>query len=260
MALVRELIQQLCAQHGVKADALLSKLSQAVEEGRAANVRDGLRGRVRCGRSWRGQRLEQMPYRDDSIAIFASKGRGQFGNAFSPFNVDAPSSMMHWATVDGKPGSSSLPLPQKLELVWQAAKKSGSENWDTYFARRARIYEGKTPKRRYLEKGADIEGACFGSAEDSLVQYVPSRVFYCTAYEKCVGTKPEFLLLQALVDRGFNLLILGPDGHPMDVCPGAESAAYSDASLQFGHERVLVSMLRGERPWINMPSCWGASV
>lgn len=95
-----------------------------------------------------------------------------------------------------------------------------------------------------------------GSKADGLVQYEASRVFYCSAYEESVRTLPEFCLLQMLVDRGFNLLILGPDGHPLEVTPGAAVKSYSDASLQYGHERVLVAMLRGERPWVEMPRCW----
>lgn len=252
----KTLLRQLCSQHGVGETTLLAKLSVSVDSARADNVRNGLRGQVRCGRSWRGQLLEQIPYRDDSIPIFASKGKGQLGNALSPFNVEVPSSMMSWATRDGRPGGEALALPQKLELVWQCAKKAQGESWEGYLARRERIYAGKTPKRRYIEKGAAIAGACFGNEEDGLIEYVPSRVFYCVAYAEAVGTSPEFCLLQALVDSGFNLLILGPDGHPLDTTPGAVTAAYSDASLQFGHERVLVAMLRGERSWVDAPRCW----
>ena len=149
-----------------------------------------------------------------------------------------------------------LPLPQKLELVWQSAKKAREESWPEYFTRRKRIYFDKTPKRRYLDRGQDIEGACFGARADGLVGYVPSRVFYCVAYERSVSSLKEFQLLQALLNNGFNLLLFGPDGHPLRMEPGAASEAYMDGSLQFGHERVLVSMLRQEQPWLAMAPCW----
>jgi hypothetical protein len=256
MEAARGIVQELSSRHGIKSESLLSKLTATVVDMQATNASQGLRGQVRCGRSWRGQRLEQIPYRSDSIPIFASKGRGQFGNAFSPFNLEVPTDMMGWATADGNPEGDLLPLPQKLELVWQCAKVSKDESWEDYFARRRRIYAGKTPKRRYIEKGAAIAGACFGSKDDALVEYVPSRVYYCSAYEEAVSTTPEFRFLMDLVDRGFNLLLLGPDGHPLDVMPGATAEAYVDASLQFGHERVLVSLLRRERPWADKPQCW----
>lgn len=256
MSTARTMVKDLCAQYNIRAETLLSKLSKGVEEAQKSNSSNGLRGQVRCGRSWRGQRSEQIPYREDSIPIFASKGKGQFGNALSPFNLDVPHDLMRWATRDGRPGSTHLPLPQKLELVWQCAKVAEHESWDEYVARRERIYNGKTPKRRYLERETKIAGACFGSVDDALVQYVPSRVFYCTAYEQAVGTLPEFRFLKALVDAGFNLLILGPDGHHLEVSGSEVARAYDDARLQFGHERVLVAMLRGERPWVEMPRCW----
>lgn len=249
-------VQQLCSLYGLKTSTLPSKVTQTVQEARAANVERGSRGQVRCGRSWRGQRLDQIPYRDDSIPVFVSKGRGQIGNAVSPFTLDVPADMMAWATVDGSANGQLLPSPQKLELVWQCAKKAEGESWDDYFTRRRRIYAGKTPKRRYIERGTDIAGACFGPQEQGLVQYLPSRVFYCLAYEISVSQTPEFHFLHALVESGFNLLLLGPDGHPLDVATDATSEAYIDGSLQFGHERVLVSMLRGERPWASKPRCW----
>jgi hypothetical protein len=256
MASAKSILKDLCVQHNIKPETLLSKLSKGVEEAQASNRRKGSRGQVRCRRSWRGQRSEDIPYREDSIPIFASKGKGQFGNALSPFLLAVHPDLMRWATTDGKPGSARLPFPQKLELVWQSAKVAENERWADYFARRERIYSGKTPKRRYLDRDTAIAGACFGSEEDGLVQYVPSRVFYCTAYEEAVSALPHFCFLKGLVDNGFNLLILGPDGHPLEVSEGSVASAYADALLQFGHERVLVAMLRGERAWVDMPRCW----
>jgi len=256
MDIARGLVRVLCMQHGLKADLLLGKLTLAIVEAQGQNKSCGLRGSVRCGRSWRGQKLEEMPHRGDSISIFVSKGKGQFGNAFSPFCMDVPVDMMKWATADGKPDGKPLPLPQKLELVWQAAKKAVGESWEAYFSRRERIYSGRTPKRRYLERGTAIEGACFGSAEHGLIQYVPSRVFYCNAYERTVASSSEFNVLKELVDAGFNFVLLGPDGHPVETSQGAVAEAYADASLQFGHERVLLAMLRGETPWADEATCW----
>merc|ERR1719480_706974 len=135
--------------------------------------------------------------------------------------------MLAWATLDGRPGSAPLPVPQPLELVWQAAKVAEGEGWPEYFERRRRVYSGGTPKRRYLDRSQAIAGACFGAEADGLVAYVPSRAFYCTAYERATSALPEFRFLQALVRDGFDLLLLGPDGHPV-----GDSAADIDAAYQ----------------------------
>lgn len=258
-AIGRQLVQQICDRHRVKPATWVQKITPEVERARAANCAREARGDVRCGRTWRGQSKAEMPSRPDSMPVFISKGKGQIGNALSPFNVEVPVSMMGWATSDGEPASERLPLPQKLELVWQAAKVAQGEPWSDYFSRRARIYAGKTPKRRYVDRDAGIAGACFGPQSAGLVQYVPSRVFYCRAYEQAVREVPEFEFLADLVAEGFNLLLLGPDGHPMETTPEAVKEAYADAKLQFGHERVLVAMLRQESPWADQPLCWQSS-
>eukprot|EP00927_Polykrikos_kofoidii_P054556 TRINITY_DN48967_c0_g1_i1.p1 TRINITY_DN48967_c0_g1~~TRINITY_DN48967_c0_g1_i1.p1 ORF type:complete len:258 (-),score=43.12 TRINITY_DN48967_c0_g1_i1:213-986(-) len=252
----KDVVRNACKRFGVKKDSLVAKLSAGVDSAWKANKAKGSRGLVHCGRVWRGQPKQDMPCRDDSMSIFVSAGKGQIGTALSPFTVHVPGELMSWATVDGTPGGDPLPGPQKLELVWQAAKVSKGESWKAYLARRVGIYAKKVPKRRYIEKGSAIGGACFGGEEDKLVEYVPSRVFYCTAYEKAVSELPEMKLLKALVDDGFNLLLLGPDGHPIEAGGKHIRRAYADPSVPFGHERVLVAMLRGERPWAEASRCW----
>ena len=86
--------------------------------------------------------------------------------------------------------------------------------------------------------------------------YVPARSFYCNAYEKALSKIQEFKFLEDLVAEGFNLMLLGPDGHPVSEEDGAVSNAYKDGKKQFGHERVLVAMLRQQFPWQKEPCCW----
>jgi len=201
----------------VKSATWLPKMTSSIEVARATKRANGSRGDVHCGKVWRGQSKDAMPTRDDSLPVFVGKGKGQIGNALSPFNINVPDFMMTWATADGEPGAAPLPLPQKLELVWQAAKLALGEGWPEYFSRRAKIYAGRIPRRRYIDRGAEVAGACFGSRSAGLVQYVPSRVFYCCAYERSVSETAEFQFLMDLVDDGFSLLLMGPDGHPVDL-------------------------------------------
>lgn len=250
-------LRQVCEARGVRPESLTSKVSDAVTRAREENLILRRPGTVTCGQVYRGQRAEDIPYKDGSIAVFASKGRSQIGTALSPFTVDVPKEMVHcWATVDGEPQSQALPLLQKLELVWQAAKMAAGESWEDYFARRARIYKAQTPKRRYMDRDAKIAGACFGCRADGLIEYVTSRAFYCTAYECAVKDLPEYLLLKDLVEDGFNILLLGPDGYPLDVDAEAVESAYLHEGSPFGHERVIVALLRGLRPWTVADRFW----
>mmetsp|Transcript_57487 Transcript_57487/g.153196 ORF Transcript_57487/g.153196 Transcript_57487/m.153196 type:complete len:98 (+) Transcript_57487:39-332(+) len=82
------LVQRASERHGVRLD--VRKVSDEVDSAWAVNRNTGSRGRVRCGRVWRGQRKEEMPYRSDSLPVFVSKGKGQIGNALSPFCVNVP--------------------------------------------------------------------------------------------------------------------------------------------------------------------------
>uniref|UniRef100_A0A7S4KPH0 Uncharacterized protein n=1 Tax=Paramoeba aestuarina TaxID=180227 RepID=A0A7S4KPH0_9EUKA len=216
----------------------------------------------------------------------------------------------------GNEGFSSLPL----ELVWQGAKVLESEaGWmeggdgkkekvpkKAYFARREKIYSAGVPKRRYFQKGGAVAGAVFGNVGEGetkgkqqelraadigrgrLFQWVESRWFYCLAYERALLTSPVFLLLKGLVDNGFNILLLGPDGFsisdedkeggkggekPISSYYASSSSSSSSSSLPpvspalspayqknildaylstahpFGHERVLLSLLMDFKPW-----------
>ena len=252
----KDLVRKACLKRGIRPESILTKLGADVEAARKANRAKGLRGTIRCGAVWRGQRKDEIPYRNDSVPFFVSKGKGQIGNALSPFNIKVPSKMIRsWVTEDGTAEGKVLPTDQPLELVWQAAKVAKGEDWPTYFARRARIYRKGKPQRRYLDRDTVPAGACLGLSKE-LVQYVPSRAFYCCAYQSAVSQVQEFKLLEDLVMEGFNLLLLGPDGHPVSEEADSMAKAYEDTSRPFGHERVLVAMLRKEFPWQTQSRCW----
>ena len=137
----KDLVRKACLKRGLRPDSILAKIDADVLAARKSNKAKGLRGTVRCGCVWRGQRKDEIPYRKDSLSLFVSKGKGGLGNALSPFNVRTPQEMTKsWATEDGTFGGKLLPLDQPLELVWQAAKVGEAEQWPAYFARRAQIY------------------------------------------------------------------------------------------------------------------------
>jgi hypothetical protein len=81
------------------------------------------------------------------------------------------------------------------------------------------------------------------------LNYIQSRQFYCTFYERLASVEPDFTKLQQLKDTGTNLQIIGYDAHPI---VGIVEDAYLDPSAPFGHELVLYTMLTEEPanwPW-----------
>jgi hypothetical protein len=236
-------------------DSIKKKMKEPdVVASHAANQAAGRPGKIRLGQIWRAQKKEDIPYQDGYIPIRVSKGQGAIGNALSPFNLDVPDDMLTWATEDGTRNSPQLPLPQKLELVWQSSKVYQDETIPEFLKRRKKIYDKGEPKRSYRAKvdgvRPPVEGAVLGYISEPLLAWGPSRVYYAKAYERAVQDTESFLLLERLVACGYNLLLLGPDGWPVE---GDDyKAAYEDVTSgqQFGHERVLGAMLYGgPKPW-----------
>ena len=82
--------------------------------------------------------------------------------------------------------------------------------------------------------------------------YVQSRYFYCHQYEILAKKHPDFARLREMLRQGYNLQIVGHDGHPLT---GEKTLMehYTDPDKPFGHERVLYTLLAiensAEYPW-----------
>eukprot|EP01061_Rhynchopus_euleeides_P021072 TRINITY_DN3427_c2_g2_i1.p1 TRINITY_DN3427_c2_g2~~TRINITY_DN3427_c2_g2_i1.p1 ORF type:complete len:338 (+),score=148.24 TRINITY_DN3427_c2_g2_i1:36-1049(+) len=247
---LRAVLTELCNEAKLSAPTFTAekKLTDEVVAGWATRQASGEPGQVRCGRVHRGMKAEDIPNQAGYIPIYVSKGKGALGTAVSPFTLPFPLELYskYGLTVHSLGASSGKPeklLPQRpVELVWQAGKRADSETLTAYLQRRQRIYQKGEVKRRYLERGQMIKGAMFGG---ECLAYVPSRRVYYEAYSTAVGARKEFKFLKSLVEKGVNLLLLGPDGHELGDTLESVKAAYANPSAQFGHERVLVAMLRG---------------
>lgn len=83
--------------------------------------------------------------------------------------------------------------------------------------------------------------------------YMESRYVYCHLYELAVRNLPEFKKLVSMLDRGYNLQIVGYDGLAVDRSGKTLAELYLDESQPFGHELVLYTMLRNSDaynyPW-----------
>jgi len=129
-----------------------------------------------------------------------------------------------------------------------------------FFEARNKAYLDPQPYRRKFadEKGQDgnrnIPLFCLhlkASGEEGRYSYVESRYFYCREYERLAKATDDFARLRRWLDEGYNLQIVGYDGHPI----GSKSLYehYVDPVVPFGHELVLYTLLTVERaedyPW-----------
>ena len=86
--------------------------------------------------------------------------------------------------------------------------------------------------------------------EEKRFTYVESRYFYCYFYETLAKETDDFVKLQALLNKGYNLMIVGYDGYEVNHDLYTH---YCDKMKPFGHELVLYSLLMIENtedyPW-----------
>jgi len=80
--------------------------------------------------------------------------------------------------------------------------------------------------------------------------YLQCRYFYCYFYEKFVIDSKNFKKLCEMINKGYNLNIIGYDGYNVSK---SLYEHYMDTSKPFGHELVLYTMLvendRDKYPW-----------
>lgn len=259
-------LQSIAKMVGVDAKNVIGKIDEANALAWSTNKKHKRLGHVNCALAARRAKADDR--RHGFLPVGVSKLRGPIGVALSPFHLQTPSDMMCFATRDGLAGGKQLPA-RSLELVWQAAKVKHSELSDglpdaPYFKRRAQIYDKGEVKRSYIPKH-EIAGAVFGWSSSPAVAWVPSRKFYCVAYNSAARQTPAFRFLEAARADGWNLLLGGPDGHPIgtvgEAGQGSPSAvdidtAYLSTRSPFGHERVLVAMFLGHTPWSQYRTLW----
>lgn len=208
---------------------------------RDRNCQQGTRGSVQCG--WDAA--------ENTAALPLRVTKGSALEALSPFHLTTPPRFL--ANFQGVPAD-ILGRPLSLELTWQSAKVSQSEVVDgevseAFFMRRCGLLTAGEARRGYIS-AEDIAGAVLGG--NHLLQWVESRCFYCAAYAEAASSIHAFLLLDDLLSAGYNLLLIGPDGFPL-TDPLQD---YLSTEAPFGHERVLVAMLQGNRVWEGAVQVW----
>lgn len=75
------------------------------------------------------------------------------------------------------------------------------------------------------------------------IDYITSRQFYCSFYERLARKQDDFSYLKDLLENGYNLAIQGYDAYEIGSTPEEIEQTYLDPRRPFGHERCLKTML-----------------
>lgn len=130
-----------------------------------------------------------------------------------------------------------------------------------FFERRLAMYQDAHPWRHKFKKYPSIAApgnpnipVCsiwrLPDGTEQQLTYFESRQIYCHYFTKMIENDPTcqlaFARLVTAVAAGTNLQIFGYDAYepttPLEEC-------YKDCSRPFGHELVLLCLLKGEKPW-----------
>lgn len=250
------------AQQQAEHDRLLECAALALQHGTAQP------GQVFIARM---RMMKSKPVREGCFTVLPNYRAGSGTQLF--WAMPALSPMMLGPVEHGQPG---LPPALNLENFHQFNKVFRSEvdeNGDplpVFYERRLRGYTDPVPHRHKLgaskaehmraagmEKGGNANVCVYSifvnpaTQQEERYDYALARVFYCTFYERLARETPEYKLLAQQRRGGANLLIAGYDGFDCDSAITAEDvrAWYADLNYPFGHEKVLVAMLLGVRPW-----------
>lgn len=219
-------IKKLCNEYGISGDAIQKQLN---------SKRVQLNGQVTTNQV---KRSHSIPDEPTYLRIFVSKHKSHIGDELSPFNLLIDANYLPYSDLGKVP----------LELWWQSAKISQSETNDFFLKRRRSIYQKGEPKRRYFDLKKGVKGTLFGIPPDHdvIYDYLESRYFYCQMYQYYASQTASYLFLDAVHQLGVNLLLMGPDGYPLSDNIYQD---YLNTTVPFGHERILVCMLLGLKPW-----------
>ena len=170
-----------------------------------------------------------------------------------------------------------VPQAKNLENFWQfskvfpseirrdSANPNGDIILDAFFEERKKAFEDDEPHRHKRKDEKPVFSYWIDKfGKEHRLSYVESRQVYCYYYTKSVLVDPEFLKLKDLIQKGYNLNIVGYDAYMPtktleDRIKSLEDRIksleehYLDGSKPFGHELVLYTLLvckESEYPWI----------
>lgn len=211
---------------------------------------------IGVGLAKRGEHWATSPV-PDTFRAYVAKGRNTPWSTLSPFVLKVPVSAAYVSYDPRVLALDTVPL----ELWWQSSKVAHYESSEDYVKRAVSIYLKGVACRSYI-KSSEIRMSVYPGPDGKpdFCDYLRSRYYYCKAYVYAVWRNPAFGALMDAAAAGKNILLVGPDGYPMDNGGNLEKTmrdAYLDTSVPFGHERVLFCLLAcasahlgsSEYPW-----------
>ena len=154
------------------------------------------------------------------------------------------------------------PIPQvgaqKMENLWQYSKvikdEVGPDGQPTqlFFDRQKEGFANPNGKRRKAHRSETL----FHYWNGKILYKVEARKhIYCRYYAELVVKTDAYIALEAKLDAGENIQLLGYDGHDYSAADDQDGSRLleilEDTSRPWGHEFVLAGLLSGNKVWQN---------
>jgi hypothetical protein len=145
------------------------------------------------------------------------------GNRIDGYGCDTLSPMKLGPVDHGQPG---LPRSENLENFHQGNKFYPGEDETEFAANRLTFYRDPVPHRRkFGSKDRPLYSIWIDkNGVEHQIDYITSRQFYCTFYERLARQQPAFSELVRMIKDGINIRICGFDAYPIESLDGIEKA------------------------------------
>jgi hypothetical protein len=221
---------------------------KTVEDAMQRNIAQGSRGEVRVGKLpfFRGRSGDKTwPLIPGFKNVNVCSGAAGIYKELSPMKLGPICISDNWTC-----GKINV---KNIENLWQYSKVWPGEEIEDFpttefFERRKRGW-ADIKGHRHVKKGTgsnpNIPLYSFWKGEK--LSYVEARKrIYCPIYSQLVVNTTAYRRLDNLLDKGYNIQILGYDGYDFINEGKTLKMCVDDASRPFGHELVLAALLRNE--------------
>lgn len=215
------------------------------------NLENGIQGQIAVAKL--GMR-KAVPHLPGYVKIFPNYKHGNRKDGFGCPSL-SPKSL---GPIEH--GMTNLPVALNLENYHQGAKvfpgetKGAKSITRKAFETREQMYQDAIPYRHKFDvpyytgekimkgnKNIPLFSVYYDKeGREHRYNYLESRYFYCHWYQKLAPQEKDFDTLVSLLENGFNLLLIGYDGYPVEKDLWEH---YLDTSRPFGHELVLYTLL-----------------
>jgi hypothetical protein len=233
---------------------------RTVKEAQEKNKKDGVRGKIRCGklvhRFDKSVDDHSWPMVDGYMNInCCSSAPGDYKN-LSPMRLGPFYYKTEW---EGATPSETIKA-ENLENFWQFSKVwEGEDDTETnkpidlFFERRKSGWE-QVKGQRHVKKGKNPNGnrniPLYSWWKGQKLLYQQAReAIYCPLYAAIVKETSAYKKIDKLLEEGYNVQIIGFDGYDYESQNKTLAECFQDQTRPFGHELVLCAMLGEGAVW-----------